>query len=88
VTSFVPDPQRDSSDVIAGFVFQIDLTIQRWLELKGDEILELERGEDLDVIHSHNTKTPQVRGMRRRRARHRRKASQTPAGASVVKMQY
>jgi hypothetical protein len=40
VTSFVSDPLRDASDVFAGFVFQIDLTIQRWLELKDDEILE------------------------------------------------
>jgi len=50
VTSFVSDPLRDASDVFAGFVFQVDLTIQRWLELKDEEILELERGEDLDVI--------------------------------------
>jgi hypothetical protein len=50
VTSFILDPLRDASDVIAGFVYQIDLTIQRWLELKEDEILELERGEDLDLI--------------------------------------
>jgi hypothetical protein len=61
VTSFVSDPLRDASDVIAGFVFQIDLTIQRWLELKDDEILELERGEDLDVIQLAGEDVPETR---------------------------
>jgi len=61
VTSFVSDPLRDASDVFAGFVFQIDLTIQRWLELKDDEILELERGEDLDVIQLTGEDVPETR---------------------------
>jgi hypothetical protein len=61
MASFVSDPLRDASDVIAGFVFQIDLTIQRWLELKDDEILELERGEDLDVIQLAGEDVPETR---------------------------
>jgi hypothetical protein len=61
VTSFVSDPLRDASDVFAGFVFQVDLTIQRWLELKDDEILELERGEDLDVIQLTGEDVPETR---------------------------
>jgi hypothetical protein len=61
VASFVSDPRRDASDVFAGFVFQIDLTIQRWLELKDDEILELERGEDLDVIQLTGEDVPETR---------------------------
>ena len=61
MASFVSDPRRDASDVFAGFVFQIDLTIQRWLELKDDEILELERGEDLDVIQLTGEDVPETR---------------------------
>ena len=61
MTSFVSDPRRDASDVFAGFVFQIDLTIQRWLELKDDEVLELERGEDLDLIQLAGEDVPETR---------------------------
>lgn len=61
MTSFLSDPQRDASDVIAGFVFQIDLTIQRWLELKEDEVVELERGEDLDLIQLGDEDVPETR---------------------------
>lgn len=50
MSSFFADPQRDASDVIAGFVYQIDVTVQRWLGLKDGEVLELERGEDLDLV--------------------------------------
>jgi tetratricopeptide (TPR) repeat protein len=61
VASFVSDPQRDASDVVAGFVFQIDLTIQRWLEMKEHEVLELERGEDLDLIQLGDGDVPETR---------------------------
>jgi hypothetical protein len=44
VTLFISDPLRDASGVFAGFLYQIDLTVQRWLALKDDEILEMERG--------------------------------------------
>jgi hypothetical protein len=47
---FKSDPQRDAYRVIAGFIFQINTTIERWLELKDGEVVELERGEDIDVI--------------------------------------
>jgi hypothetical protein len=61
VTPFISDPLRDASDVFAGFLYQIDLTIQRWVELKDDEILELERGEDLDVIQLNGEDVPETR---------------------------
>ncbi len=41
---------RDAYAAIKGFVYQVDTTIERWLEIKADEILELERGEDIDVV--------------------------------------
>jgi hypothetical protein len=48
--AFVSDPRRDASAVIRGFVYQVDVTIQRWIELEGNERLELERGEDIDLV--------------------------------------
>lgn len=42
---------RDAWGTIRGYVYQVDLTIQRWLELQPDFELELERGEDVDTIH-------------------------------------
>jgi len=61
MASFISDPSRDASDVIAGFVFQVNLTIQRWLELKDDEVLELERGEDLDTVQLETGQLPEAR---------------------------
>ena len=43
---------RDAWYVIRGYVYQVDRTIYRWLELEPHETLELERGEDIDVISS------------------------------------
>ncbi|WP_405266290.1 hypothetical protein [Cellulophaga sp. Ld12] len=41
---------RDAWASIRGFVYQVDATIHKWLTLNDDEILELEKGEDIDVI--------------------------------------
>jgi hypothetical protein len=41
---------RDAWSTIRGYVYQIDLTIERWLRLLPGELLELERGEDIDTI--------------------------------------
>lgn len=41
---------RDAWASIRGFVYQVDATVDRWLELKTNEVLELERGEDIDTI--------------------------------------
>lgn len=43
---------RDAWSTFRGFVYQVDLTILRWLNLKNNEILELEKGEDIDIITS------------------------------------
>jgi hypothetical protein len=48
--TFVTNPRRDASPTIAGFMFQVNLTILHWIELAGDEHLELERGEDIDTV--------------------------------------
>lgn len=49
-TEFVITRDRDAWAIIRGYVYQVDLTITRWLQLKAGEILELERGEDIDLI--------------------------------------
>lgn len=41
---------RDAWATIRGYAYQIDQTIMAWLNLSGDDILELERGEDIDTI--------------------------------------
>lgn len=41
---------RDAWSTIRGFVYQVDTTILRWLNLADDEILELEKGEDIDQV--------------------------------------
>jgi hypothetical protein len=52
--AFVTNPRRDASSTIAGFVFQVNLTVLRWLELRDGEHLELERGEDIDTVKDNN----------------------------------
>ncbi len=41
---------NDAFASIRGFVYQVDLTLERWLELRSDQRLELESGEDIDVV--------------------------------------
>jgi hypothetical protein len=50
--TFVTNPNRDASAIIGGFVFQVNVTILRWLNLRDDEVIELERGEDIDVLQT------------------------------------
>lgn len=53
-----PDPapafevkrDRDAWATIRGYVYQVDLTIERWLGLRREQALELERGEDIDLV--------------------------------------
>ena len=47
---FQPLPNRDAWGVIRGFVYQVDTTLLRWLDLKESEQLALECGEDVDRI--------------------------------------
>src|SRR5229473_590893 len=52
--SFVTNPRRDASPTITGFVFQVNVTILRWIELRDGEHLELEFGEDIDTVRDSN----------------------------------
>ncbi len=50
MTSLTLKRKRDAFGPIRGFVYQVELTIQRWLKLDSNSLLELERGEDVDTI--------------------------------------
>ena len=50
MSAFTRQLNRDASDTIRGYVYQVDLTIERWLSLQPGEFLELECGEDIDLI--------------------------------------
>lgn len=41
---------RDAWAIIRGYVYQVDLTIEHWIHLQENEVLELECGEDIDVV--------------------------------------
>lgn len=47
---FQPLPNRDAWSTIRGYVYQVDLTVKRWLELEDQQVLELECGEDIDIV--------------------------------------
>ena len=47
---FTVPRDRDAWATIRGYVYQVDLTITRWLDLKPGQVLELEHGEDIDII--------------------------------------
>ena len=46
------NPRRDAWSAIRGFYYQIQLTVQRWLELSAADELFCERGEDNEVIRA------------------------------------
>lgn len=48
--NFIQIPGHDAHATFAGFVFQVNVTILRWLGLHPNEHLELEAGEDIDLI--------------------------------------
>ncbi|MCB0190675.1 MAG: hypothetical protein KDJ65_01915 [Anaerolineae bacterium] len=50
---------RDASSTVRGYVYQVDLTIEKWLKLQPEEILELECGEDIDLISPLLTVIPE-----------------------------
>lgn len=57
MSNFTAINNRDAWSTIRGYVYQVDLTIKRWLNLKQNQILELECGEDIDII-SHSLTNP------------------------------
>ena len=52
MVDFNPIPNTDAYAAILGFKYQADWTIIRWCELQESEHLELECGEDIDIVAS------------------------------------
>jgi hypothetical protein len=52
---YVTTRSRDAWATIRGYVYQVDLTILRWLSLTEGQQLELERGEDIDTVSKNLT---------------------------------
>ncbi len=52
---YVNDPARDAHRTFAGFAFQVNSTILYWLNLSPGQHLELESGEDIDIVRSDLT---------------------------------
>ena len=48
--AFTPQPGRDAQPAIDGYVYQVIATVLAWLNLAEGQHLELEAGEDLDLI--------------------------------------
>src|ERR1035438_7020189 len=48
--SFIANPRRDAHATIAGFFYQVNVTLLRWLSLQPGRHLELECGEDIDTV--------------------------------------
>ena len=60
---YTPKDNRDAWFVIRGFVYQVNLTILKWIELEENQFLELERGEDIDVITSNFDNEEELRSL-------------------------
>ena len=50
--TYANDSARDAYRTIAGFVFQVNSTIFHWLNLEPGTFLELESGEDIDIVRA------------------------------------
>ena len=50
--AFQANPRRDAHATIAGFFYQINITLLRWLGLQPGQHLELECGEDIDTVET------------------------------------
>ena len=71
---FIPPRDRDAYSTIRGYVYQVDLTIERWINLQPGQILEIERGEDIDTIYRSLTATPEEQKRLLEQVKHREKS--------------
>src|SRR4051812_14646817 len=53
----VADSQRQAQASIAGYIYQIEQSILRWINLRPDEALFLEGVEDCDVYSSQDQRS-------------------------------
>lgn len=57
----VSNPRRQATDTIRGYEYQIWQSVFRWVTLKPNEILFLEKAEDFDVTSDGEAETTQVK---------------------------
>ena len=50
---FRPPRNRDAAFIIRGYVYQVEVTMLRWVKLGENQILQLECGEDIDTVSRH-----------------------------------
>lgn len=87
MSTSTPPSTRDAWNTIRGYVYQVDLTIKRWLDLQPGQILELERGEDIDIVDlvSHSpTATPEEQSRLSEQVKHRDNSSITLGASEAV----
>src|SRR5580704_1986030 len=48
--AFTPQPGRDAQPAIDGYVYQVVATVLAWLNLAENQHLDLEAGEDIDLV--------------------------------------
>jgi len=48
--AFTPQPGRDAQPAIDGYVYQVVVTVLAWLSLGEGQHLDLEAGEDIDLV--------------------------------------
>jgi hypothetical protein len=53
--AFTPQPGRDAQPAIDGYVYQVVATVLAWLNLEEGQHLELEAGEDFDLVEQDAT---------------------------------
>jgi len=58
--SFIPNENRDATNVVGGFLYQIQLTVLRWLDLTDGTVLICECGEDIDHVRTSSDEPFQV----------------------------
>lgn len=51
--AFVAPKNRDAWATVRGYIYQADLTIERWLHLEPEQELFLECGEDIDTVSKY-----------------------------------
>ena len=57
----ITNPRRQATDPIRAYEYQIWQSVLRWVTLKPDEVLFLEKAEDFDVISEKGAETVQVK---------------------------
>lgn len=56
ISDFQNARNQDAAPVIRGFLYQVYQTIYLWLQLKEGEWLEVEKGEDVDIVQANSNR--------------------------------